>query len=222
MLIIALGEVSFAIFGYGYVDIEISQGSKNVTVGQEISGQVVVKSGLETNVSSCSIEFGDGESSSGFCSIGPEKVCTENFQHSYSSPGEKTLKAQCFWVIWEPFSFIEIEDSGTFASQETITVIEAPTPAEPIETVNPLAATTLAEVIDSIANTVFYIVTSLAVLLIMIGGFFILSAGGNPAQISRGKKIIIYTIIGFAIMVLARGIIDLIYNILGIGVPVTL
>ena len=57
------------------------------------------------------------------------------------------------------------------------------------------------------------------VLLIMIGGFTIMTAAGNPEKITKGRKIIIYAIIGFAIMAISRGILALIYLILGINIP---
>jgi hypothetical protein len=217
LLIFIFGIFFGAKIAKAQVYLWISEASKSVFVDEDVFGQVKIESKGEMYLSGCRIEFGDGTQEADICKgLKLGESCQRNFWHPYNSPGEKTISAQCYWVLAGPGG---IGDEGTFTSQETINVIEAPVPAEPIETVNPLEATTLAEIINSVANTVFYIITSLAVLFIMIGGFFILSAGGNPAQIIKGKKIILYTVIGFAIMVLSKGIIDLVYNILGVEIP---
>ncbi len=50
----------------------------------------------------------------------------------------------------------------------------------------------------------------------MIGGFYILTAGGSPDQLKKVKKIILFTIIGFSVVMAATGIRALIYKILEI------
>jgi len=47
----------------------------------------------------------------------------------------------------------------------------------------------------------------LAVLMILIGAYVIATSGGNITRVQLGKRIIIWTIIGYAVMLLARGII---------------
>ena len=80
----------------------------------------------------------------------------------------------------------------------------------------PLDTTTIEGVIAGMVNFLFTIGVVLAPLLIIIGGFLFVTAGGNLEQINRGKKIILWTIIGFLIILLAQGIIQVVEDLLGV------
>lgn len=86
----------------------------------------------------------------------------------------------------------------------------------PIDLKSPLAATTIEGIIKGIISFLFEIGIVLAPLMILAGGFLFVTAGGNLEQINRAKKIILWTIIGFLIVLLAQGIIGLIENLLGV------
>lgn len=88
--------------------------------------------------------------------------------------------------------------------------------ADPVIVDNPLDATTTEEIIENLIGFLFKIGIVLAPLMIIIGGFLFVTAGGNIEQVNRAKKIIIWTLVGFFVVLLARGIMDLIYMILGL------
>ena len=80
---------------------------------------------------------------------------------------------------------------------------------------NPLTATSLEEIVDNIINFVFKIAIALAPLMIVIGAFYIMTAGGDTNRVTTGKNIILYTLIGFAIILLAKGLVAVIKQLLG-------
>jgi hypothetical protein len=51
--------------------------------------------------------------------------------------------------------------------------------------------------------------------MVMIGGFTILTAGDNPEKVNSGKRIITWAVVGFAIILMAGGVISLIGQLLG-------
>ena len=87
--------------------------------------------------------------------------------------------------------------------------------AQVIRIENPLKAETFEELISNIINFIFYIAIALIPLMVIIGAFYILTAGGEEKRVTVGKNIITYAIIGFAIVLLARGIVSVIKQIIG-------
>jgi len=55
----------------------------------------------------------------------------------------------------------------------------------------------------------------LVVLMILIGAYVIATSGGNIKRVQLGKRIIIWTLIGYTVILLARGIIMFIINAMG-------
>ena len=86
-----------------------------------------------------------------------------------------------------------------------------------VEIDNPLATEDFEVIIDNIINFIFNIAVVLAPLMIIIAGFLFVTAGGNLEQIKRAKNIIIWTSVGFFVILLARGIMGVIMNLLGVS-----
>jgi hypothetical protein len=84
---------------------------------------------------------------------------------------------------------------------------------------NPLQAETFEELLSSLINFVFYVAMAVTPIMIMIAGFFLLTAGGSPERVETAKKIILWTVIGLAIILLARGLISVLEHILGVPPP---
>jgi len=78
---------------------------------------------------------------------------------------------------------------------------------------NPLAHDTFEELITALIRVIFNIALILAPLMIIVGAFYFLTAGGNPQGVETGKKIILYTIIGFIIIMMASGIVALLEHV---------
>ena len=51
-------------------------------------------------------------------------------------------------------------------------------------------------------------------IMVVWGGFQMITAGGNPEKFSSGKKTLLYAAVGFAVVVLASGAAQLIQSIL--------
>jgi len=187
-------------------------------VGQIISGEVtarIYKKSTGETVVIPKVIFGDGTSLVlGKCVADPDTphdyiYCAFTFIHVYDNPQEYNLTTS---------AFVDAH-SNVPGPGKTITIAEKATSSLATRFQPALVATSTAEIIQKIVGVISWIIGSLLVLLIMIGGFTIMTATGNPEKIGKGKHIIVYAIIGFAIMVISKGILELIYLILGIDIP---
>jgi hypothetical protein len=80
---------------------------------------------------------------------------------------------------------------------------------------NPLKVSTIEELINVIIDFIFWVGIILAPLAIVVGAFYLLTSGGSPDRVNRGKKIILYAFIGLLIILSGKGIISLMKDILG-------
>ncbi len=79
---------------------------------------------------------------------------------------------------------------------------------------NPLSSIEFADIIDNIIGFIVDIAYFVAPLMVVVGGFLIITSSGDPKKLDQGKKIIIWTGVGFLIILLARGIVSIIDKIL--------
>jgi len=70
-------------------------------------------------------------------------------------------------------------------------------------------------VVRKIIRNLLIIAAPLAVLMVMFGAFQILTAGGKPERITSGRNTILYAAIGFAVVLVADGVVVILQNILG-------
>ena len=80
---------------------------------------------------------------------------------------------------------------------------------------DPLGARTIEEFVHLLINFIWRISIVVAPALIIIGAFYFLFSFGNPERIRAGQKIILYTIIGFVIIMVSWGIVELLRIALG-------
>jgi len=71
---------------------------------------------------------------------------------------------------------------------------------------NPLNATSFEAVINSIINFVFYIGMALVPLGIVVSAFYFFTAAGDVQQVGNAKKILFYTLLGLAILLLSKAL----------------
>ncbi len=86
-----------------------------------------------------------------------------------------------------------------------------------IQIQNPLQAAEFEVILDNIIGFIFNVAVVLAPLMIVIAGFLFVTAAGNSDQINRARAIIVWTAIGFLIILLSRGIMGIIRKILGLS-----
>ena len=73
----------------------------------------------------------------------------------------------------------------------------------------------LASIVNNFTDLIFKVAVIIAPIMMLVGGFFFATAGGNSEQITKGKKIIFWTLIGFLVTLLSRGVTNLLIGILG-------
>ena len=93
----------------------------------------------------------------------------------------------------------------------------AATGANPIQLTNPLGSNCndLTCPLTAVINFLFTIAIPLCGILILVGGFQMMTAAGNPEKVSQGKKTILYAVIGFVVILLSGSVAALIRNIFG-------
>jgi hypothetical protein len=62
---------------------------------------------------------------------------------------------------------------------------------------------------------IFILANPIAVIMILIGAFQLLASGGSPERVTKGRKTILYAVVGYAIVLLAQGLVLIIKEILG-------
>jgi len=81
--------------------------------------------------------------------------------------------------------------------------------------VNPFKFGSFQELIEGIINFIFWLAVAIVPIMIMVAAFYFLTSGGDPERIRTAKRIIFWTVIGLAIILLAKGIISVIKQIIG-------
>lgn len=81
---------------------------------------------------------------------------------------------------------------------------------------NPWRATTVEGLIENVINFIFYIATAITPVLVLYGAFTFITSGGEVDKVNKAKKIIWYTIIGYAIVLFSRGLASLLEQALGV------
>ena len=102
-----------------------------------------------------------------------------------------------------------------FSGGAAIAACPTGTPIGTICIDNPLQAQTFEDIIDSIINFIFYIALAIAPLMIVTAAFYYLTSAGDPKKITTAKDIILYTAVGFAIILLSKGFVAIIRQVLG-------
>ncbi len=80
---------------------------------------------------------------------------------------------------------------------------------------NPLGVNDIVQVINNIINYIIYISVPILAIMILIGGFQILTAREDPAKVANGRKTIMWAAIGFVIILAAKGAALIILTIMG-------
>ena len=69
--------------------------------------------------------------------------------------------------------------------------------------------------LETIIDIVFTVLIVLAVLFLIIAGFYFVTASGNPEQIGKARNMVIWAIVGVVVALLARGIVSFIRTWIG-------
>ncbi len=82
---------------------------------------------------------------------------------------------------------------------------------------NPLGGNcnTLSCPVAAVTNFLFTIAIPLCGIIILIGGFQMMTAAGDHEKFSKGKKTLLYAAIGFVVILIAGSVAALIQNVFG-------
>lgn len=79
---------------------------------------------------------------------------------------------------------------------------------------NPLRFDSLSSLLVEIGQQLYLVAIPIVTIMVLYGAFLMLTSGGDPAQFNKGKKAILYAIIGFIVVLVAGGIPTLIKGFL--------
>lgn len=82
---------------------------------------------------------------------------------------------------------------------------------------NPLQANNLIELIDVLATWLFNLAIPVVVIMIVYAGVMFLTSRGDTGQVTKARQILLYAVVGFAIILIGKGFITLIESILNLG-----
>lgn len=78
---------------------------------------------------------------------------------------------------------------------------------------NPLACGDINCFLSKITNFVLFLAAPIASIMVLVGGFMMITAGGDPEKFSKGKKTLLYAAIGFVVVLLANAVAPLIESL---------
>jgi hypothetical protein len=77
------------------------------------------------------------------------------------------------------------------------------------------------EMVNRITNWAFTALLAIVVIMVIVAGIMFTTAGGNPDAQTKARTILLYALVGFAVGMIARGIIALVTMIMGQSIPDT-
>ena len=69
--------------------------------------------------------------------------------------------------------------------------------------------------IQKIVNWIFTLLLVLVFIMIIVAAFIFVTSGSNPDSVTKARQILIMALVGFAVAMVAKGIVSLAYAILG-------
>ena len=84
---------------------------------------------------------------------------------------------------------------------------------EAVSIENPLKANTFTELLDDIINFIYTISFPIAAIMIIVSGFYFITAMGDPVKVSTARKIVLWTLIGLLVIISAKGLIKLLKSV---------
>lgn len=79
---------------------------------------------------------------------------------------------------------------------------------------NPLAADTILELINGLIGMIWILAIPISTIMAIWSGWLFLTSGGDPAKVKQAKEVLLYTVIGVAIIIISIGAEQLIRNII--------
>ena len=90
------------------------------------------------------------------------------------------------------------------------------TPGTSIPIDNPIKCNDVKCVVDEIVSALNILAIPVLTLMLLVGGFLFMFAGGDPKRVELGKKTLLYAVIGYAIIFLANGVRFIIEDVISV------
>lgn len=167
--------------------------------GRGIEGTATKKAGPAEICSGGADEDGDGaiDCADPDCSADPACAVAEKCNDGVDNDGDK--KVDC-----------EDSDCSTAPS------CKKAGPGVTITFRNPLGSQTLTGLINNIINFIFTIAVIVAPILLVVAGVIFMTAAGDPGKVKTARSMMIWTIVGFGIILISKGLVAVLKGILGI------
>ncbi|HEX9721730.1 MAG TPA: hypothetical protein VGA53_00520 [Candidatus Paceibacterota bacterium] len=81
---------------------------------------------------------------------------------------------------------------------------------------NPINATSFTDLINSLIDLIFTIAVIVAPIILVVAGVIFMTAAGDPGRVATARRMLLWTIVGFGIIVVAKGLVEVLKAILGI------
>jgi hypothetical protein len=81
---------------------------------------------------------------------------------------------------------------------------------------NPLNVDNFPDLIDALINFIFWVGITLAPIMLIIAGLIFVTSSGSPEKVTTAKNFMIWTLVGLAVLLLAKGLVAVIKSILGV------
>lgn len=81
---------------------------------------------------------------------------------------------------------------------------------------NPLAAKDFKTIVDTIVNFVIILAVAIAPIFIIYAGYLFMTSGGDPTKVKIAKNVIMYVVIGLAVLLLSKGLIMVLISVIGV------
>ena len=114
-----------------------------------------------------------------------------------------TLRILAVAVLLTAFSGVALADDEPGGSGFTIP--------------NPLTCANFQDCLGRIIQGLIILAAPVVVVMVIVGAYQILTGRAEPENISKGKKTIIYAVIGFAIILLAQAFVFILQDLIGIS-----
>ena len=77
---------------------------------------------------------------------------------------------------------------------------------------NPLSCNDLVCATGKVYTFIFDIAIPITAIMALVGGFQMITAGGDPEKFGKGRKTLLYAAIGFAVVLVSGGIVQIIQS----------
>ena len=96
-----------------------------------------------------------------------------------------------------------------------LTEIDAACAEDATVSINDYGFCCLVNTIYAITDWIFYILLAFVGIMIVLGAFTIITAGGDPEKVSAGRNYILYAVIGMVVAFFARAIPAIVQQVIG-------